>query len=104
MYLRYESDEHKQMKLGGRKVKVLNRLKHVYLNRFYICLTYVRNSETELACDIVLCYSCVDLNYKKLAVENVELVRTKRAYVRSHVVACGIMMADFCHSKLIHTI
>lgn len=88
----------------SQKSEVLNRLKRVYMNRFYICLIYVRNSETELASDIVLCYRWVDLNYKKLAVENVKLVRAKRAYVRSHGMACGIMIADFCHSKLIHTI
>jgi hypothetical protein len=41
---------------------------------------------------------------QKLAVENVKLVRTKRAYIRSHGMACGIMIADFCHSKLIHII
>jgi len=67
-------------------------------------LIYVRNSETELASDIVVRYRCVDLNYKKLAVENVKLVRAKRAYISSHGMACSIMIADFCHSKLIHTI
>jgi len=50
----------------------------------------------------VLCYRCVDLNYKKLA-ENVKLVCAKRAYVRSHGMACDIMIADFNHSKLTHT-
>jgi len=58
----------------------------------------------ELASDIVLCYRCVDLNYKKLVVENVKLVRAKRAYILSHSMVCGIIIADFCHSKLIHTI
>jgi len=53
---------------------------------------------------VTLCYRCVDLNYKKLAVENVKLVRAKRACLRSHGMACGIMIADFCHSKSTHTI
>jgi hypothetical protein len=88
----------------SRKSKILNRIKHVYLNKFHICLIHARNSETELASDIVLCYHCVDLNYKKLAVENMKLVGAKRAYVRSHDMACGIIIADFCHSKLIHII
>jgi hypothetical protein len=74
------------------------------MNKFYICLIYVQNSETELANYIVLCYHCVDLNYKRLAVENVKLVRAKRVYVRSRGMGCDIMIADFCHSKLIHTI
>lgn len=54
----------------------------------------------ELASDVLCCR--VDLNYKKLA-ENVKLVCAKTSYVRSNGMACGIMIADFCHSKLTHT-